>query len=229
MTEASPRDPVDEGSVGLLRRDLYKLLSGLLLAAPEAPAVAALQDPDARDVLVSFLGDRVAAPLSAIAALRFDDELRREFFDLVAVPGPRYKPPFESVYCDARELDEGVVGGLLLGASSDAVKQRYAAAGFALEAPELPDHLGCELAFLSELAARELAAMERGDLEARRRAVLDAADFAVSHTARWISVYAARLATDGDARFLPAVAELAAALVAETVARGGRRRLPVTA
>lgn len=229
MTEASPRDPAEEASVAALRRDLYKLLSGLFLAAPEASALAALQDLDTRAVLVAFLGDRVAAPLSAIAALRFEDETRREFFDLVAIPGPRYKPPFESVYCDARELDEGVVGGLLLGASSDAVKRAYAVAGFALDAPELPDHLGCELAFLSELAAREVAALDRGDPEALRRAVVDAADFAVSHTARWISVYAARLATDPEARLFPAVAELAAALVAETAARGGRKRLPVTA
>ncbi len=229
MTEASSRDPAEEASVASLRRDLYKLLSALFLAAPEPAAIAALQDPDARDVLVAFLGDRVAAPLSAIAALRFDDEMRREFFDLVAVPGSRYKPPFESVYCDAWELDEGVVGGLLLGESSDAVRQRYAAAGFTLETPELPDHLGCELAFLSELAARELAALDRGDTAAQRRAVVDAADFAVSHTARWISVYATRLATDPEARLLPAVAEVAAALVAETAARGGRRRLPVTA
>jgi TorA maturation chaperone TorD len=208
-----------------LRRDLARLLAALFLAPPTAPMLSALQGSDARAALTALLGEAAGAALDAVAAVDFTPALREEFFAVLAVPGPRYKAPFESVHCDVRQLEDGVVGGLLLGDSAARVAERYARAGYAIDAPELPDHLGCELAFLAELLAR---AVDADDVASARRAALDASDFAASHPGRWLGAYAARLAADRDARLYPALALLADALVRD-VARGGRARLPVVA
>jgi TorA maturation chaperone TorD len=202
-----------------VRRDLARLLAALFLAPPDAPMLDALQRPETREVLAALLGAAAGEALDAVATERCDAGLRAEFFAVLAVPGPRYKAPFESVYCDVRAMEDGLVGGLLLGESAERVADAYARAGFALDVPELPDHLGCELAFLAELLARV------GDVPDARR---DAADFARAHPGRWIGAYAARLAADPEARLYPALARLAEALVGD-VARGGRARLPVLA
>jgi TorA maturation chaperone TorD len=214
---------LDDASVAALRHDLYALLSAMLLAPPGPEACAALADPDTRAVVTALLGDGAREALDVIASEPFTEALRATFFEVFAVPGARYKPPFESVYCDAREVAEGVVGGLLLGPSSDAVRRAYAAAGFEA-AGELPDHLGVELAFLAALAAREREALTRCDADSAAGAAREAITFATDHPARWAATFASRVATDDDARFFAAVARLAAALVDETVARAHARR-----
>jgi TorA maturation chaperone TorD len=207
-----------------LRRDLARLLAALLLAPPAPAALRALAHPDTRAVLAAVLGDAADAPTRALASAGDEAAARAEFFALLAVPGARYQPPFESVYRDEREVDGARVGGLLLGDSAARVAAAYARAGFALDAPELPDHLGCELAFLAELLARAVELLRDGDVAGAARACRDAADFAREHPARWVDALRARLAADPAAEFYPAVVALAAALVRDLAARG---RLPV--
>lgn len=214
MTE---RD-LDDASAAALRHDLYALLSAMLLAPPRPDACAALADPDTGAVIATLLGDGAREALAVVASEPFSEALRPTFTEVFAVPGARYKAPFESVYCDAREVGDGVVGGLLLGPSSDDARRAYAAAGFEV-AGELPDHLGVELAFLAALSARERDALARCDTGGAAAAARAAIDFAAAHPGRWAATFASRLATDADARFFAAVARLAAALVDETVAR----------
>ncbi|MBI5512613.1 MAG: molecular chaperone TorD family protein [Deltaproteobacteria bacterium] len=210
----------DPEALAALRRDLARLLSGLFLGPPTNAQVATLADPDAREVLTSLLGEGARAHLAALADPPSESVLRETFFALLAVPGWRYKPPFEAVYCDARELDEGSVGGLLLGESTQAVGDAYAREGFALGVPELPDHLGCELAFLAALSEREREALERSDSAGAWRAVDAAAAFAREHPLRWFGAFAGRLATDPEGRWYHHLASLAEALARASAARG---------
>jgi hypothetical protein len=103
------------------------------------------------------------------------------------------------------------------------VRAEYAAEGFEVGVPELPDHLGCALAFLSELCGREAAALQVGDGDAARRAAQRAARFAAEHPARWVDGWAARL--DGGDGYLRPLARLTSLLVHHLAAR---RPLPLS-
>ncbi len=184
----------DEGDAFV--RDLLRVVSALTLSPPTASLVAALTDPDAAAVVGSVAGDGARRALDDIRGLAWGDALRQEFFDLLATPTERYLAPFESVWCDPREVDGERVTGLLGGPSAVAVAREYARHGFTLGVPEQPDHLGCELAFLAALSDRDAAS-----------------DFARAHPLRFARALAERASGDRDATLYPAVLSLAAALV----------------
>ncbi|MFO0605110.1 MAG: molecular chaperone TorD family protein [Polyangiales bacterium] len=200
-----------------LRRDLASLLAGLLVAPPTDAALAALRDPDAARALEAAVGPEASAALATLDRERPAAALREEFFALLAVPGPRYRPPFESLHCDDGAGGEDAPHGLA-GEAAVRVAERFRRAGFAVAVPELPDHAGCELAFLAALLDAEREALARGDTSAARRAAREAAEFARAHPLRWLDVWARSLADDPAAVLYPAVGALAAAL-ARAVAR----------
>jgi len=177
-----------------LLRDLLRITSALLLAPPTPALVEALTDPEVRAVVDATVG---AGAFPTLDGTTFSDGLRDEFFALLAVPGVRYVAPFESVWCDVREVDGVRVAGLFHGESAGAVARVYARHGYALTLREQPDHLGCELAFLATLGERAAAA-----------------DFAREHPGRFVARVAERVGGDREARFYPAVLSLASALVA---------------
>ena len=176
-----------------LLRDLLRITSALLLAPPTPALVEALTDPEVRAVVDATVG---AGAFPTLDGTTFSDGLRDEFFALLAVPGVRYVAPFESVWCDVREVDGVRVAGLFHGESAGAVARVYARHGYALTLREQPDHLGCELAFLATLGERAAAA-----------------DFAREHPGRFVGRVAARVGGDPEARFYAAVLSLAAVLV----------------
>ena len=176
-----------------LLRDLLRITSALLLAPPTAALVEALTDPEVRAVVDATLGPTA---LPTLDGMRFTEALRDEFFALFAVPGVRYVAPFESVWCDVREVDGVRVAGLLHGESAGAVARVYARHRYALTLREQPDHLGCELAFLATLEERAAAA-----------------EFAREHPGRFVGRVAEHVGGDREARFYAAVLSLAAVLV----------------
>lgn len=204
-----------------LRRDLYHLLAASFLGPPTAALVAPLRDAETLAVLATLVGREAVAPLwlwrqpGTVTA-----DLRQEYFDLLAVPTPRYLAPFESVSCDTREVDGQLVGGLLGGPSARAVERVYERAGFVLEVRELPDHVGCELAFMAELCARAAGAWREGDPAAAAAAARARRRFAREHLGRFAPALCGRLEERTSQPLLAGVARLTAALVTEEVAPG---------
>lgn len=88
-------------------------------------------------------------------------ELALEYMRLFVGPGTLVCPPYESVCRNDVPADER---GLLMGSTTVAVRQAYAAAGvdLAAEHHDLPDHISTELEFMYFLCAREAEARERG-------------------------------------------------------------------
>ena len=211
----------DEVGRAELRRDLCCLLAAAFLGPPTDALVAPLRDAATLEVLGALFGGEAVEPLrlwrhpGTVTA-----DLRQEYFDLLAVPTARYLAPFESVSCDRREVDGQVVGGLTGGPSSRAVERLYERAGFVLEVRELPDHVGCELAFMAELCAREAVALRDGDPTAALAAARARRRFAREHLGRFAPGLCRRLEEGTAQPLLAGVARLTAALVAEEVADG---------
>ncbi|MBI5500660.1 MAG: molecular chaperone TorD family protein [Deltaproteobacteria bacterium] len=212
MSAASDSAAALVDSARELGAGLYRLLAGAFVAPPAPELLAPLVDPGTADAAEALLGVAVAERLRELGRLPVDPvALRQEFFDLLAVPTSRYVTPFESVYCDERDVAGRPVRGLLGGPSTDAVRRCYERAGFRVEARELPDHIACELAFLGELHGRAAGG--------QASAVEAAAVFAAAHPARWLPALVECIAENARSAVFPALARLAAALVAADAAR----------
>lgn len=100
-------------------------------------------------------------------------ELKVEHDNLFVVPGKYYVPPFERYY-----LKEG----------SDTVDKIYEPVQFSypLQRGELPDHLGCELAFMQSLVLAENGASKDGNTEAAQMWSRLQNDFLHKHLSAWI-------------------------------------------
>lgn len=200
-----------------VRSDLYRLLASLLLAPPTAEAVRALGDPDTEALVHAIGGPAASTALRSLGPTQEPETLRREYFDLLAVPTSRYAAPFESVYCDDREIDGEKVSGLLGGPSTDAVRRAYVQNGFELALPELPDHVGCEMAFVAALGQQETLALRAGDVRRADEVRHAAAEFVCAHPLRWVGRLAQRLGEDERAQLYPAVVALADAMLRSQV------------
>jgi TorA maturation chaperone TorD len=116
------------------------------------------------------------------------DQLEREFMDLFVVPNPRYVTPYESAYRDrwllplgqGKDATEQVVGRLLMGESTLAVRQCFLDAG-TLPLQDLPDHIGNELRLMAHLWASE--ERESGGHDSRRELRAKVRD---DHLLQWI-------------------------------------------
>lgn len=223
------------------RANLYRILASAFASPPSVDTVQALTGSDFADLLAGFLGEEATSdggpprellprtPCSHPRSESADGSvsggsstdlslIRQEYFDLLAVPTDRYLTPFESVYCDQREFEGKNVRGLLHGPSSRRVERAYAASGLAVEAKELPDHIGCELGFMAELCAREAAALDSGDPAAADAAAETRRAFAAEHPARWVPRLCDRLGSTARTGFYRAVARITAAVVTDEAA-----------
>lgn len=179
-----------------------------LLLRPDAADAASRLDPAfvagwplARDA-------DTAAGLAALdAAVRHPapaDELRADFAALFVGPGPMLACPWESVHRGEE--------GLTFDRQTFEVRRAYVAHG--LQAPALnrepDDHIGLELAFVGELAAAALAALERGDAAEAGRLASGAATFCREHLIPWAPGFAARVASGAATALYRAVGLLLA-------------------
>jgi TorA maturation chaperone TorD len=117
------------------------------------------------------------------------EAVRQEFMDLFKVPLGRYVPPYEAVHRDSRLVDGVPTRGLLMGPSSVDVRRLYQAAGADLRLPELPDHIGVELAFLAFLCEEEEAARSAGDDAAADNYRAYQRGFLTEHVLEWVPSY----------------------------------------
>jgi TorA maturation chaperone TorD len=147
---------------------MYRFLSAAFLEVPSAAMVAPLLADGFVDGLEEMFGAGVADDLRQFVRGFQGDyaALDQEFQDLFMVPLGRYVTPYEAVYRDEREIGETRVQGLLMGASTLAVKQLYREAGAAVseDFKDLPDHVGLELACMEFLCGAEARAWDREEI-----------------------------------------------------------------
>ncbi len=106
----------------------------------------------------------------------------------------------------------------------------YRAFGLKLSAtePDLPDHLGAELEFLSLLLVKAAYADSRGWTRKARLAREGAKRFLAEHLGRWVVGFAAALDAAGASRPYRALAAALVALIAHDCFRLGVRPVPMT-
>ncbi len=201
----------------LFRRDLYRLISKLFLYPPTEEDVSAITNTRLRHILSEVFDIQANGLLKKISRLSYCPELREEFFALLSVPTARYVTPFESVYCDKREIDGKEVSGLLGGKSMYDVANLYEKAGFTLAASELPDHIGCELGFLAMLVSKEADSIETNDEEEAKASRQTMTTFIKEHLLKWFPKLIEKLSSDTEAKFYPSLAELAFALLKKEI------------
>ena len=109
--------------------------------------------------------------------------------------------PFEAIFLD----DSRLLGG----ATTDAVSQSYATAGFHYETGDTnPDHIGQEFAFLSYLCQIESQQLKTGQLTAAQSSSQQQLHFLQHHLLRWWLPFIWAVEQQ-ESPFFPAVASLA--------------------
>ncbi|MFB6468654.1 molecular chaperone [Cytobacillus sp. Hz8] len=87
----------------------------------------------------------------------FKEKMIEDFNELFCIPGPKYIYPFESCYRE-RLVDDSI--GKIYGCTTLEVSQIYKVLSIRFNKKEIPDHLGIELLFMSELCYLEGANSE---------------------------------------------------------------------
>ena len=180
------------------RERIYGFLAGVFGTAPTAESARA----------VSEMALALRIPCPDRQAL---DQLEREFMDLFVVSNPRYVTPYESAYRDrwllptglGKDATEQVVGRLLMGESTLAVRQCFLDAG-TLPLQDLPDHIGNELRLMAHLWASE--ERESGGLGSRRELRAKVRD---DHLLQWIGQLRQKVSENESLGFYSAALDLA--------------------
>jgi TorA maturation chaperone TorD len=130
------------------------------------------------------------------------ESLRQDYQRLFIGPNRLLAPPWESVY---RADDH-----LLFGQSTLEVREVYAR--FGLQTPKLncepDDHIGLELAFLSHLCQRGIAAIEGRDITALRYVLDTQRDFLSNHLLQWTPGFFTRVCEGAETLYYCGIARL---------------------
>jgi len=183
---------------GVERERIYGFLAGVFGTAPTAES--------ARAVSEMALALRIPCPDGQAL-----DQLEREFMDLFVVPNPRYVTPYESAYRDrwllptglGKDATEQVVGRLLMGESTLAVRQCFLDAG-TLPLQDLPDHIGNELRLMAHLWGSE--DRESGGPGSRRELRAKVRD---DHLLQWIGQLRQKVSENESLGYFSAALDLA--------------------
>ena len=164
------------------RQRVYRFFSGLFAN----PGSELLEDLSGNEVeeLAELLG--VEAPAKSTYELSRED-LAEVFTGLfVARMGGVPAPPYGSVYLD---------GGLLMGASTGQVAEKYSEQGLVFEdTTEPPDYLATELEFLYFLIGKEEAGFKQRDLAAAKKSTSSQCEFLEQCLLPWLEPFVERLA-----------------------------------
>jgi TorA maturation chaperone TorD len=191
------------------RAGIYHFLARVLSALPDAQSVRAFRE---------LAGELGLAPGDD----RAPRDLEREYMELFVVPNPKYVAPYESVYRDDWPLPvelypgsnpgEGgaKIKGLLMGPSTERVRERYVEAGV-LPEQDLADHIANELRFVAHLWQVEASAEAPESLEAAGRR----ARFVSEHLLQWLGDLRDRVRAGSDSGFYLAALDAAEMLLRE--------------
>ena len=189
------------------RANVYNFLASVFSSHPTPDSVIGLRQ----------MAETLGLPCPADGSL---SELDREYMELFVVPNPRYVAPYESVFRDQwllpttlkRGMNPGeaskTIKGLLMGESTEQVRQAYLEAGV-LPTAELPDHLANELRFMAHLWSREADSSpdDSATWAAQRAAFRD------GHLLKWIGDLRARLSESDRLGFYPAALNIVEAVL----------------
>lgn len=198
--------------LAMRRAGVYEVLASLYLQPPSPALVAGLLELAVSPVMGDFSTGSAGDLLRRYAA-SYNGELevlQQEFNDLFAVPLGRYVTPYEAVYRDERMVGEERVRGLLMGPSTLAVLQAYRENQFAInpECPELPDHIGVELSFMSLLCERERQGWEAEDMPAVNLLLRHEFCFLEDHLLRWVPEFSQRISTNARTLFFQGIGQI---------------------
>jgi len=209
----------DRMSWATARANMYRFLSAAFLEVPSAAMVAPLLADGFVDGLEEMFGAGVADDLRQFVRGFQGDyaALDQEFQDLFMVPLGRYVTPYEAVYRDEREIGETRVQGLLMGASTLAVKQLYREAGAAVseDFKDLPDHVGLELACMEFLCRGEAQAWDQENLDEVRRLRDFQRRLLQEHLLQWVPTLCRRIRESATGPLYRGIASLTEAYLAD--------------
>jgi TorA maturation chaperone TorD len=183
------------------RSRFYWWLAEWFLGPPDAERLSSLPETDALDIADGPHWHALARarPVADPASLeRLGVEYTRLFSGMQEGLGP--PPPFESVWREDR----------LIGESTVAVIEAYAAAGFAdIESAAGPqDHITVELKFIALLALREAEAWRAGDADTARRRLEQQQAFLDRHLAIWVPKWSEAVIRQANEPLYAALANL---------------------
>lgn len=187
------------------------VLSRMLLAAPDQPALDATREPG---MLTAWPLPPSEPTMRGLAAWRrsaqaAEDErvVRRDHRRLFIGPGPLLAPPYESVH---RSVDR-----LVFEAQTLQVRAVYARHGLA--APSLDrepdDHIGLELDLLATLSLRAMDALDADDAASARELQAAQRSFLDEHLLRWAPGLLRTIEDRADTDFYRGVGALGTGLV----------------
>lgn len=200
------------------RRDLYRILGGILERCPDRTLLEALASDPALESLAAHFGRQLGEALRRMHAdVRrggaAHDAIRRDFVRLFVGPKKKLAPPWESVYRSPERLVMQVHEREVVKAYA---AQRVGFDGMGTERPA--DHIALELQFMAILLER--AGHRRAATEALRR-------FLDQHVLRWVPAFAADVTQNARTDFLRAVGQALTAICAMEAGRPSPKRLPV--
>lgn len=204
------------------RAGMYRFFSAAFLEPPSKALVAALSKSGLIEELDGVFGAAAVDDLRRfIGGFQGDlESLDREFQDLFIVPLGRYVTPYEAVYRDERTVGDAVVQGLLMGPSTQAIRQLYREAGAAVseDFKDLPDHVGLELACMKFLCEEEARAWEgKGAGHARRMRNFQKR-LLHEHLLQWVPALCRRIRENAPGPFYRGIAGLTDAYLRQDAA-----------
>lgn len=210
---------ITEAACAAARGQLYGFLASAFLRPPTARSVSPILDDTVLRQLAEKFGADAVGELERFR-LGFDggwDGLDQEYQSLFTVPLGRYVTPYEAVYRDERVVDGEVVGGLLMGPSTLAVKAIYRDAGVEVadDVRELPDHIGLELGCMQVLCDAEARAREEGDGSAVERAQALQRRLLREHIQQWTPRLCGRIRANAPGPFYRGIAALTEAFLGQ--------------
>ncbi|MEH6471412.1 MAG: molecular chaperone TorD family protein [Halopseudomonas sp.] len=200
---------------------LYGFMASLYRAELSQAQLRSLRAPEMESMLtaagVTLEGDFWCQPEAALL-----EELAVEYTALFLGPGGHISP-HESVHIESQ--------GAYWGDATTAVRRFITDTGieYSLNYQGIPDHIGVELEFLSELARRESTAWEQGDVQSAGNCLEYQRDFLDEHLGRWVEKFCTRIVETAELSFYRDVAQLTAQFIgSETEAVEERLGIVVT-
>jgi TorA maturation chaperone TorD len=189
----------------------YWLLSRLFLEVPTALRLS--------ELLGMLADDGRLAVSEEISALGIEVGIALAQPDVAAAAFTRHLVVGDKASREPLPYEAHVLEGRLPGDSTEQVRALMLAAGYAEIAPEAPspDHIGAELRFMALLCHKEHRAWQENDTAGAAKSLARQKSFLSDHLACWAPEYCRGLAGRTRSTYLRAVANLAAASIADDV------------
>lgn len=204
----------ERAQVAALRTNIYGLLSRIFICEVDARFLEELRQQKFINILKELGVDLGQAFLEQPIEEQLED-LAVEYTRLFLGPG-KHLSPHESVYTGTFSGQRDSKQGLLWGAATVKVNEFMEKAGYQLayDYPGIPDHLGIELGLMQQLAKREEAAWQTGDIDRAAKSVAQQDYFLREHILKWVPQFCQQVATETVNDFYRVMAKLTQELIA---------------